>query len=134
MACRSAIRHDVKVPDEPEPSALSHGQLVHMVIDLQWQLGEHRAKTNRERELVAIHRDTAERERETVTQVNHQLLKQIKVLREVQQWVIELDAREILADSSPEVNQHLAAPTDLRFKLNKMHSKVVVSHEDPENL
>ena len=83
--------------------------------------------------MVAIHRDTAEREREAVTQVNHQLLTRINVLREAQR-VIELGAWEIQADSSPEVNQHPAAPTDLRFKRNKMRSKVTVSHEDPESL
>jgi len=42
-----------------------------------------RAKADRERELVAIHCNMAERERKAVTQVNHQLLTQIKVLREV---------------------------------------------------
>ena len=36
-------------------------------------------------------------------------------------------------DSSYEVNQHLAAPTDLRFKLNKIRSKVTL-HGDPESL
>jgi len=33
-----------------------------MVTDLRRQLGKQRAQTNRERELIAIHRDTAERE------------------------------------------------------------------------
>ena len=42
-----------------------------MVIDLRWQLSEYWAKTDRERELVAIHRDTAEREWEVKTQVNY---------------------------------------------------------------
>ena len=91
-------------------------------------------KADHERELDAIHRDTAKHEREAVTEVNHQLLTQIKVLREVHQRVIELDAREILVDSSPEVNQQPAASADLCFKLNKMRSKVTVSHEDPESL
>ena len=90
-------------------------------------------KADRKRELVAIHRDTTERERKVVTQVNHQLLVQIKVLQKVQQRFIELGAREILADSSSEVNQHPAAPTDLRFKLNKICSKAIVLHEDPKN-
>jgi len=48
-----------------------------MVIDLQRHLGEQQAKADHERELVAVHRDTAEREREAVTRVNR-----IKVLRE----------------------------------------------------
>jgi len=74
--------------------------------------------------LVAIHHDTTEHEREA----GQSLLTQIKVLREAQQRVIE----EIHAVSSPEVNQHPTAPTDLHFKLNKMRSKVTVSHENPE--
>jgi len=44
-----------------------------VVIDLQRRLDEHKAKVNRERELVAILCDKAERERKAVTQVNHQL-------------------------------------------------------------
>ena len=75
-----------------------------MVIDLRWRLGEQRAKVDRERELVAIHRDIAKREWEAVTYVNHQLLMQIKVLREAQQRVIELGDGETQVDTSPEVN------------------------------
>ena len=37
-------------------------------------------------------------------------------------------------DTSPEVNQHPAALTDLRFKQNKMRSKVTSPRGDPENL
>jgi len=55
---------------------------------------EQRAHAYHERELVAIHRDTAEREQEVVMQINHQLLMQIKTLRKVRQRVIELSARE----------------------------------------
>jgi len=83
-------------------------------------LDEHWAKTDRGRELVVIHRDTAECEQEAVTQVNHQFLTQIKVMQEVQQRVIKLGTREAQVSTSPEVNQHPAAPTDLRFKLNKI--------------
>ena len=79
----SATRHDVNASKEFNPSILSHGQLVQMVINLRRLLNEHRAKINRKRELIAIHHDTIEREREAVTEVNHQLLMQIKVLREV---------------------------------------------------
>ena len=53
---------------------------------------------------MAIHSDTTEREREAVTQVNHQLLMQINILREGQQRIIELGTREIQVDFSPEVN------------------------------
>ena len=97
-------------------------------------LGEHWAKADRKREPVAIHRDTAEGEREEITQVNHQLLMQIKVLRELQQQVIEVGARETQVDTFLEVNQHPTAPTDLRFKLSKMRSKVVSLHGDPKSL
>jgi len=69
-----------------------------MVSDMRRRSDEHQAKVDRERELVAIHRDTAERERQAVTLVNHQLLTLIKVLREVQQRDIELGAQKILAD------------------------------------
>jgi len=86
-------------------------------------LGEQRVKADRERKLVTIHRDTAEHEREVVMQVNHQLLTQIKVLQEAQQRVIELGAMETQVDISPEVNQHPAAPNDLRFKLIKCAPK-----------
>jgi len=40
---------------------------------------------------------------------------------------------ETQVDSSPEVSQHPAAPTDLCFRLNKMPSKVTVSHENLES-
>ena len=36
-------------------------------------------------------------------------------------------------DTSPEVNQHPMALTDLRFKQNKMRSKVTSPHGDPES-
>jgi len=101
-----------------------------MVIDLRWQLDKHWANTDREWELVAIHRNTSEHKREAITQVNHQLLTQIKVSQEAQQRVIELGTREILMDSSSEAHQHPATPTDLRFMLNKMRSKGTVSHDD----
>jgi len=93
-----------------------------------------RAKADRKRELVAIHRNMAERERKAVTQVNHQLLTQIKVLREVQQWVIELGTREVLVGSYSEAYQYPATPTDLRVKLNRMRSKADVPHDDHKNL
>ena len=82
---------------------------------------------------MAIHSDTAEREREVVMQVNHQLLTQINVLREAQR-VIELGAQQTRVDTPPEVDSHLTAPTDLHFKLNKMRSKVTPPHEDPESI
>ena len=59
MAHKNTSRHDANASDEFDPTDLSQGQLVQMVIDLQWRLDEHRAKVNRERELVAIHRDTS---------------------------------------------------------------------------
>ena len=93
-----------------------------------------RAKADREREPVTIHRDTAEREREALTQVNHQLLTQIKVLREAQQQVIELGTRKILVGPSSEAHQHPATPTDLRVKLNRTRSKAIVPHNNHENL
>jgi len=37
-------------------------------------------------------------------------------------------------DTSSEVNQHPAAPIDLRSKLNKMRSKVTSPNGDPESL
>ena len=91
-------------------------------------------KANLKQELVAIYRDTAERECEAVTQVNQQLLKQIKILREAQQRVIELGTGKILADSFFEAHQHLITLTDLCFKLNKMCSKAAISHDDHKSL
>ena len=76
IAYRSSSRHDVNAFNEFDPAALSRGQLVHVLIDLPRWLDEHRAKADRERELVAIHCDMAERERAAITQVNHQLLTQ----------------------------------------------------------
>jgi len=73
MAHRSATRHNINAPLELDPSALSRGQLVQMVIDLRCRLDEHRTKADRERELVTIHCNIVKRERETVTEVNHQL-------------------------------------------------------------
>ena len=72
MAHKNATHYNT--PGEIDPSVLSRGQLIQMVIDLRWRLGEQRARVDRKRELVAIHRDTVEREREAVMQVNHQLL------------------------------------------------------------
>ena len=81
MAQKNTSRHDANAFDEFDPTALSRGQL-DLVIALRWWLDEHRAKANRERELVAIHRNTVERDRQAAMQVNDQLLTQIKVLRE----------------------------------------------------
>ena len=78
MAYRSATGYDINTSDELDLSALPRGQVIQMVIDLRRRLDEHQAKADRQRELVAIHHDTAERAREAVTQVNHQLLTQIK--------------------------------------------------------
>jgi len=64
------------------------------VADLLWQLGELRAVADRERELITIHRDTAEREREVGMQTNIQLLMQIKVIRKAQKRAIELAQRK----------------------------------------
>ena len=66
MAHKNTSRHYANASYEFDPMALSRGQIVQMVIDLRWQLDEHRAKTDRERELIAIHHDTLEREREMV--------------------------------------------------------------------
>ena len=66
MAHRSATRHDVNASNEFDPSALSCWKLVEMVIDLRLRLDEHQAKAGREREQVAIHRDTAEHKRKAV--------------------------------------------------------------------
>jgi len=82
-------RHHVS--GEFELSALSRGQLVQMVANLQRRLDEQRPQVEQERELIAIYRDTTEREQEAVTQVNHQLLTQIKVFRkrnESLSWVL----------------------------------------------
>jgi len=81
MTHKNATRHYANAYDKSIHRS-SRGQLVQMVIDLRHQLGEQRAKADREIELVVIHRNTAERERAVVTQVNHQLLMQINVLRE----------------------------------------------------
>jgi len=40
---------------------------------------------------------------------------------------------ETQVNTSSEIHQHLTTPTDLRFKLNKMHSWTTSSHEDPES-
>ena len=84
--------------DKIDPSILSHEQLFQMVINLRRRLGgrrlgEQRAKADREIELVAIYRDTAKREREVVTQVNHQLLTQINifVLGLWREYVVKVD-------------------------------------------
>ena len=62
MAQKNAVRHDANDSDEFEPSILSRGQLVQMVIDPRRWLGEQRVQADRERELITIHPDTAERE------------------------------------------------------------------------
>jgi len=80
MAQKSTPRHKVRASDEFNPTALSRGQLVQLVIDLWKWLDNHRAKVDCERELVTIHHDTVEREREAVTQVNYQLLTLIEIL------------------------------------------------------
>ena len=123
MAHKNVTSHDANAPGKIDPSVISWGKLIPMVIDLWRWLGEHQSMTNRERALVPIHRDTAKREQEAVTQVNHQLLTQIKILQEAQQRVIELDAKKTQVDTSSEINQHPTTPTDLHFKLNKMRSK-----------
>jgi len=84
MAHKNVTHHDTNAPDEIDPSVLSRGQVIQLVIDLRWQFGEQWAKTDHERELIAIHCDTTEHEREAITHVNHQFLTQIKVLREAQ--------------------------------------------------
>jgi len=93
MVPKSTIHHEVNASDELELSTLSIGQLIQRVADLRWLLSEQRAQADRERELVAIHRNTAKREREAVMQINRQLLTQIKVLLKAQQ-VTELSIRE----------------------------------------
>jgi len=102
-----------------------------MVVDLRRWLGEQQAQVDRERELVAIYRDTVERERETATQVSDQLLTQITIFQKAQHRIIELGAKETQVDISFEVHQHPTAPTDLRFKVNKMRSKLTSPHRDP---
>ena len=62
----------------------SRGLLVQMVADSRRRMGEQRTQADCERELIAIHRDTTKREQDALTQVNHQLLTQIKVLRKAQ--------------------------------------------------
>ena len=85
------------------------------VTDLWRQLNEQRALVDREQELAAIHRETAEREREAVMQVNRQLLTQIKALRKAQERVIELSGWEAQVDPSSKTQLHPPALTDLRF-------------------
>jgi len=124
MAHRSATPHDVMASDEFDPLVVSRRQLVLMVIGLRRRLDEHWVKANRERELIAIHCDTTEHEREVI-QVNHQLLTQIKVLREAHQAISEplSWAPGRLRWTPPRGQPTPAAPTDLRFKLNKMAPK-----------
>jgi len=55
------------------------------VAELRRQLGELQAQADCERELVAIHHDTAEREREAIMQIKSQLLTQIRALQKAQQ-------------------------------------------------
>jgi len=85
------------------------------VTDLWRQLNEQRALVDREQELAAIHRETAEREREAVMQVNRQLLTQIKALRKAQERVIELSGWEAQVDPSSKTHLHPPVLTDLRF-------------------
>ena len=74
MAHKKITRHVGNASDELDQSVLSRGQLVQMVIDLRRCLDEHRAKADRERELVAIHYNTTECKEGVVLQVNHQML------------------------------------------------------------
>jgi len=74
MVPKSTTHHDVNASSELKLSTLQR------VTDLLWQLGQLRAQAEHERELVAIHRDTAEREREAVMQINNKLLTQIQAL------------------------------------------------------
>ena len=85
------------------------------VTDLWRQLNEQRALVDREQELAAIHRETAEHEREAVMQVNRQLLTQIKALRKAQERVIELSGWEAQVDPSSKTHLHPPVLTDLRF-------------------
>ena len=64
MGCKNATHHDAHTSDEIDPSVLSRRQLVQMGIYLSRRLGKQRAKADHEKELVAIHHDTEERERE----------------------------------------------------------------------
>ena len=57
MAHKNVVRHDGNASDELELSILSRGYLVQMIADLRRRLGEQRAQTDHERELVAIHCD-----------------------------------------------------------------------------
>jgi len=84
MAHKNTTCQDVNTPDEFDPSVLSRGQLVLMVIDLRQWLNEHRAKADREPRTSRYPSHSTEREQKASTQVNHQLLMQIKVLRELQ--------------------------------------------------
>ena len=70
MLHKNATRHDANAPDEIDGGPLPQ-ELIQMVIDLRCRLGEQRAKADRKRELVAIHRNTAKCERKAVTQLNH---------------------------------------------------------------
>ena len=108
MAPKSTNNHDVNTFGEYEPSTLSRGYLIQWVADLQWQLSGPRTLVDRERELAAIHRDTAEREQEAVTQINRQLLMQIKALRKAQEQFIELSAK-----GSPNGRTLLSSSTSL---------------------
>ena len=72
MAHKNTTCHDI-ASDGFDPSILSPGQLIQMVVDLRRRLDEQLAKVDCEWELVVIHHYT-EREWETVTQVNNQLL------------------------------------------------------------
>ena len=56
---KNVIRHDAYAPDEIDPSVLPRRQLVQIVIICDDGLGEQWAKADREREMIAIHRDTA---------------------------------------------------------------------------
>ena len=64
MTHKNVAHHDANASGELEQSALSRGHLVQMMADLQRQLGKQRAQADRERELIAIHRYTTERERQ----------------------------------------------------------------------
>jgi len=49
MVHKNTTHHDVNASDEFDPSVLSYGQLVQMVVDLRRHLDEHRVKADRER-------------------------------------------------------------------------------------
>ena len=132
MPPKSANHHDINTSDELESSTLSRGQLIQWVADLQWQLSEQRTLADREREPAAIHCDTGERERETVTNkppashVNEGPLKSLRT----NYWV---ECKWSPNGRSSQAHQHPLAPPDLRFKLNQRRSQITSPHGDPKS-